>query len=123
MSARGSALLADADGAFARAPWPPCYAVILTSQRTPRGHGYDAAAALMAELAAQQPGDLGVESVRDAHGVGITVRYRGSEDAAAGWRRQVEHAAARERGRNERYEHHELRVAKVERAYGKKSTA
>lgn len=107
---------------FARTPRPPYYAVIFTSKRTPGDNGYDATAGRMAELAAQQPGYLGVESVRDAHGVGITVSYWDSEDAIAGWRREIEHTAARERGRNEWYEHYELRVAKVERAYGKKHT-
>ena len=34
------------------------------------------------------------------------------------WRQNVEHTAARERGRSDWYEHFELRIAKVERAYG-----
>lgn len=105
--------------AFARTPRPPYYAVIFTSRRTPADNGYGAAADRMAELAARQPGYLGVESVRDADGVGITVSYWDSEEAIANWRRDLEHTAARERGRNEWYEHYELRVAKVERAYGK----
>lgn len=105
--------------AFARTPRPPYYAVIFTSRRTPADNGYGAAADRMAELAARQPGYLGVESVRDADGVGITVSYWDSEEAIANWRRDLEHTAARERGRTEWYEHYELRVAKVERAYGK----
>lgn len=104
---------------FARTPKPPYYAAIFTSRRTPGDNDYGATAELMAQLAAQQPGYLGVESVRDANGVGITVSYWESEEAIANWRRHLDHAAARERGRNEWYEHYELRVAKVERAYGK----
>ena len=72
----------------------------------------------MVDLAAQQPGYLGVESVRGADGLGITVSYWRDEAAILAWRRHAEHTLARERGRQQWYEHFELRVAKVERAYG-----
>ena len=49
--------------------------------------------------------------------------YFDSEAAIAQWRMQDEHATARRRGRNEWYEHFEVRVARVERAYGKASGA
>lgn len=104
---------------LAATPKPPYYAVIFTSRRNGDDEaGYAEAAQRMAELAAQQPGYLGVESVRGADGVGITVSYWDSEDAIRAWRAQAEHAATRERGRNHWYEGYELRVAKVERAYG-----
>lgn len=106
-----------ADG-FARTPKPPYYAVVFTSLRRDGDHGYGATADRMVELAAQQPGYLGVESVRDAGGLGITVSYWESEAHILAWRRHAEHTLARERGRTEWYEHYELRVAKVERAYG-----
>ena len=104
---------------FARTPAPPYYAVIFTSRRTDGDDGYGAMADRMVELAAEQPGHLGVESVRDANGFGITVSYWASEEAIAGWRRHAEHVAAREKGRRDWYAHSELRVARVERAYGK----
>jgi heme-degrading monooxygenase HmoA len=104
---------------FASTPKPPYYAVIFTSQRREGDdHGYGVTADRMVELAAQQPGYLGVESVRDASGLGITVSYWESEAHILAWRRHAEHSLARERGRTEWYEHYELRVAKVERAYG-----
>ena len=106
---------------FARTPKPPYYAVIFTSQRQGDDDGYGATADRMVELAMQQPGYLGVESVRGEDGLGITVSYWDSEEAIAGWRRHLEHVAARERGRSAWYAHYELRVAKVERAYGKKA--
>ncbi|MEO8000845.1 MAG: antibiotic biosynthesis monooxygenase, partial [Arenimonas sp.] len=80
--------------------------------------GYGATADRMVELAAQQPGYLGVESVRDNDGFGITVSYWQTEEHILGWKRNAEHSLARERGRNEWYEHFELRIARVERAYG-----
>ncbi len=107
-----------ADAAFAVTPEPPYYAVIFASRRRGGDHGYGATAERMAELAAQQPGYLGMESSRDADGFGITVSYWRSEDDIRAWRRNAEHALAREQGRTTWYEHYELRVAKVERAYG-----
>ena len=106
------------DSGFARTPRPPYYAVIFTSLRTGGDDGYGATADRMVELAAQQPGYLGVESVRGTDGLGITVSYWDSEAAIAAWRAHAEHTLARERGRRGWYAHYELRVAKVERAYG-----
>ncbi|MDH5835414.1 antibiotic biosynthesis monooxygenase family protein [Luteimonas kalidii] len=104
--------------AFARLPRPPYYAVIFSAQRTDGDHGYGETAARMVELAAQQPGFLGMESTRGEDGFGITVAYWESEEAIRAWRDHAEHAAARERGRAGWYSHFELRVARVERAYG-----
>ena len=50
-----------------------CFAVIFSSQRTPGvPEAYGAASQAMVELAAKQPGFLGVESARNADGFGIT---------------------------------------------------
>jgi heme-degrading monooxygenase HmoA len=103
---------------FAPRPEPPYYAVIFTSQRTDSDLGYEAAAQRMAELAAQQSGYLGIESTRDEAGLGITVSYFKTLQDIAAWRSQGEHAAVRDQGRAKWYSHYELRVAKVERAYG-----
>ncbi|EGI77466.1 antibiotic biosynthesis monooxygenase family protein [Hylemonella gracilis] len=102
---------------FARLPEPPYYAVIFSSRRTPGEGGYGAMAERMVELAAQQPGFLGVESVRGADGFGITVSYWRSEENIAAWRRHAEHRVAQEQGRAQWYEHYELRVARVDRAW------
>lgn len=102
---------------FAETPEPPYYAVIFTTRRTDGDNGYAAMAEAMDRLAAEQPGYLGVESARGADGIGITVSYWESEDAILNWKSNAEHAAARALGRRDWYEHYELRVAKVERAY------
>lgn len=104
---------------FADTPVPPYYAVIFSSRRTEGDGGYAAMAERMAELAARQPGFLGIESVRGADGFGITVSYWSSEEAVFAWKANAEHMVAQEMGRREWYEHYEIRVAKVERAYGK----
>ena len=106
--------------AFAKTPSPQYYAVIFSSRRTPGENGYDAAAVRMEELAAKQPGFLGVENVRDATGFGITVSYWESEAAIAAWKAEAEHRLAQENGKRKWYLHYEIRVAKVERAYSKR---
>ena len=104
--------------AFAKLPPPPYYAVVFSSQRRDGDNGYGATSDRMVELAQQQPGFLGVESTRDDDGFGITVAYWDSKASIKAWRLHLEHTAARERGRAEWYRHFELRIAKVERAYG-----
>lgn len=104
---------------IAKTPEPPYYAVIFTAQRTEEDRGYGAMAERMVELAAQQPGFLGVESVRGADGFGITVSYWVSEEAIKGWKAHMEHAKAQEGGKRVWYADYQLRVAKAEREYGK----
>jgi heme-degrading monooxygenase HmoA len=105
---------------FAVLPEPPYYAVIFSSQRTQGDLGYDAMSDRMVELAVQQPGYLGAESVRNAHGFGITVSYWQDEASIVAWKRHAQHRIAQETGQTRWYEHYETRVAKVERAYSLK---
>lgn len=105
--------------ALADTPKPPYYAVIFSSRRNDAdAQGYDEASTQMVELAAQVPGFLGVESTRDADGFGITVSYWADEAAISAWKSQTEHAVIRERGRWLWYRDFNVRVARVERAYG-----
>ena len=102
---------------FAKLPAPPYYSVIFPSQRTDGNHGYDQMSERMVELAAAQPGFLGVESVRGSDGFGITVSYWESLAAIAAWKANADHQLAQETGRQQWYEHYEVRIARVERAY------
>jgi hypothetical protein len=70
----GAGDLGMTDAGIARTPKSPYYAVIFTSVRTPVGEGYPETAERMLQLAAQQPGYLGVESTREG-ALGITVSY------------------------------------------------
>jgi len=97
----------------------PYFAVIFSSLRSADDAGYDAMSRRMAELASQQEGYLGVESVRRADGFGITVSYWTNRDAVARWRQQVEHLGAQALGKAKWYVDYGVRVAKVERSYGK----
>jgi heme-degrading monooxygenase HmoA len=108
--------------AIARTPKPPYYAVIFTSQRTEGDRGYTQMAERMMELASSQPGFLGAESVRGADGFGITVSYWASEEAITAWKAHLQHKPAQEAGKRVWYGDYQLRVAKVERDYGKTET-
>jgi heme-degrading monooxygenase HmoA len=109
---------------FAATPELPCFAVIFTSRRHPESpsapdseSSYDRTAQRMVDLASSMPGYLGIESARSPDGFGITVSYWSSEAAIAAWKSQLDHHAAQARGKSEWYEHYELRIAKVVRAY------
>lgn len=101
---------------IAKTPPPPYYAVIFTSLRTEVEAGYHDMALRMLELAAEQPGYLGVESARD--GVGITVSYWESLEAIRHWKQNTEHLFAQQKGRTDWYATYKTRICKVERDYG-----
>src|SRR6478752_4964239 len=99
-------------------PLPPYYAVIFTSLRDEQpDDGFAETDARMFELAQSRPGFLGYETAA-TDGVGITISYWESEEAIAGWKAVAEHSAAQEQGRARWFERYEVRVARVERAYG-----
>ena len=102
---------------FAPLPDPPYCAVIFTALRSGGDHGYDAMAEDMGDLAAQQPGYLGVESTRDAEGLGITVSYWQDEASLKAWKDVSTHLLAQKLGKTRWYDHYTVRIAKVERAY------
>jgi heme-degrading monooxygenase HmoA len=102
--------------AIAHTPNPPYYAVIFSSHRNEGDNGYDAMANRMVELASQQPGFLGIESVRE--NLGITVSYWESLEAIRNWKQNAEHQEAQRLGRQQWYSGFRVRIAKVEREYG-----
>ena len=110
----------SAPAQLAATPEPPYYAVIFTSRRTDGDRGYGAMAERMVALAATQPGCLGVESARGADGLGITVSYWRDEASIAAWKRDTEHQQAQHAGQQTWYADYQVRVARVERAYGKR---
>jgi heme-degrading monooxygenase HmoA len=101
---------------IANTPKPPYYAVIFTSLRTAGDDGYGAMANRMAELAAQQPGFLGVESARE--GVGITVSYWSDLESIKNWKAHAEHLVAQRLGHEKWYSSFKTRISRVERDYG-----
>jgi heme-degrading monooxygenase HmoA len=100
---------------FADTPEPPYVAVIFTSTRTEGDHGYAVMAESMNELAAKQPGFLGVESARED--IGITVSYWVDQAAARAWKEVAAHRVAQRQGRAVWYQNYRVRIATVDRDY------
>lgn len=103
---------------IATTPEPPYYAVIFTSQTGAHTDGYAQMAQRMVELAAEFPGYLGIESVREAAGLGITISYWQDEESIKNWKSNAQHRVAQETGQARWYENYRVRVARVEREYG-----
>jgi heme-degrading monooxygenase HmoA len=100
---------------LARTPDPPYYAVVFTSRRAADHRGYAEMADRMLRLAREQPGFLGVDSVREG-AMGITVSYWESLESIREWKRHGEHLEAQRFGRETWYEAYSIRIARVERA-------
>ncbi len=102
----------------ATTPEPPYYAVIFTTCRSAEpGDGYDETAAQMESLARQQPGFLGFETACE-RAWGSPFPTGATRQSIAAWKRNSDHAFAQWEGRTRWYDRYELRVARVERAYG-----
>lgn len=99
---------------IADTPKPPYYAVIFTSFRTEGDRGYADAVKKILEIAHQQSGFLGYESVRQD--MGISVSYWESLEAIRAWKEHPEHKKVQAR-ESEWYSESKIRICKVERDY------
>lgn len=80
-------------------------------------HDYNEMAERMEKLSSAQPGFLGVQSVREASGLGITVSYWKTLEDVSSWKKNLEHREAQSKGKSGWYTGYEVRVSKVEREY------
>ncbi|AYG58745.1 antibiotic biosynthesis monooxygenase [Rhizobium jaguaris] len=103
---------------FAATPEPPYYIVSFSSIRKEGDHGYGAMGEKMETLALAQDGCFGLESARRWDGFGITISFWRDEESILAWKNVVSHMAAQQLGRERWYEQYQVRVARVERAYG-----
>lgn len=101
-----------------RTPDPPYYAVIFTSSRMGGDRGYRETADRLLELARKQKGFLGIESMRDPNGFGLSVSYWKSLKAIKAWKEQSDHRMAQEKGKAVWYRDYQIRICRVERDYG-----
>ncbi|MDA7977274.1 MAG: antibiotic biosynthesis monooxygenase [Pirellulales bacterium] len=100
---------------IASTPKPPYYAVVFSSLRTGEDEaGYGQMATRMQELAAEQPGYLGIEPARGDDGLGITVSYWQDLQSIRAWRQHSEHQLAQQLGKSRWYAAYTLRIARVE---------
>jgi heme-degrading monooxygenase HmoA len=102
---------------IADTPEPPYVAVIFTNLQSDDVDGYDETADRMQSLAREQPGYLGFETARS--GVGISVSYWATDLDARAWKQVAEHAEAQRQGATRWYSSYRVRVATVDREYGK----
>lgn len=98
----------------------PYYSVIFVSRlhnldAAQQAH-YDATSDRMAELARDEDGYLGDDSVRDSTRTGITVSYWKDLESIKRWKLNTEHTIARNQ-RKQFYEKYEVKIALVEREY------
>jgi heme-degrading monooxygenase HmoA len=93
-------------------------AVIFTSLRSTGDDGYAQTSDEMVRLASLQDGFLGVESARDADGLGLTVSYWRDEAAIKAWRAHADHLVAQAAGKARWYRAYRVRICRVEREYG-----
>lgn len=100
---------------IAQTPTPPYFAVIFTSNRTEDNNGYSETSQRMKELAEQQDGYLGMESVRSE--LGITVSYWRDLESIRQWKMNAEHLGAQKKGKEKWYTAYKTRICKVERDY------
>jgi heme-degrading monooxygenase HmoA len=103
---------------IAKTPKPPYYAVVFTSVRIGTDQGYADTAEKMIALASEQPGFLGVESVREQSGMGITVSYWKDEESIRRWKDHTAHQQAQRFGKEKWYRSYQIRVSKVVKDYG-----
>ena len=101
---------------IAKTPPPPYYAVIFSSHQTDDLEGYAETAERMVELAAGQPGFLGIESVRED--LGITISYWSDLASIKQWKAHAEHRVAQKMGMDKWYSTYKTRIALVEHDYG-----
>ena len=76
--------------------------------------------ARMDELAPQQAGYLGIDSVSMPNEnreeiKGITVSYWKDEQSVKDWKKNLEHLGAQKKGRKDWYERFQVRICRVER--------
>ncbi len=102
---------------IADTPTPPYYAVIFSSHRNDDIAGYAETATRMVELAAEQPGFLGVESVRED--LGITISYWSDLESIKRWKTDAEQRVGQQMGIGKWYSSYKTRIALVERDYGR----
>jgi heme-degrading monooxygenase HmoA len=106
---------------IAETPKPPYYAAIFSSFGTDKdepGHGQ--MAEKMVGLAMQQPGFLGFEYGNPLESrFGLFVSYWRTDEDIRNWKRIADHLEAQEKGKTTWYGAYRIRIAKVERDYGR----
>ena len=89
------------------------YVVIFHNKLKDHSEKYLKLASEMQSLAEKQNGYIGIQSVRDEDGIGITVSYWDSMESIQNWKANTDHLAAQAYGIKDGYEWYNLTVAEV----------
>ncbi len=92
----------------------PYYAVIFSSVRTNGDNEYSNMSRIIGEKVSRLPGFLGVESMRNENGFGITISYWDNLDSIQTWKMDEEHRKAKFLGKKIWYKEYKIRICKVE---------
>jgi heme-degrading monooxygenase HmoA len=106
---------------IAATPKPPYYAAIFSSVRNEGDDaGHNAMGERMAMLAMEQPGFLGFEfGAETPERFMLFVSYWREAEDIVRWKKVSEHLEAQRLGKSRWYGDYRIRIAKVERDYGK----
>jgi len=94
----------------------PYFASIFTTQLGKNLEGYDETSDKMTELVEKYDGFMGMHSIRNEDGYGITICYWKSEEAITSWREDLEHQAAQSKGKSAWYSKYTIQIAQVLRS-------
>ena len=110
---------------IAATPQPPYYAAIFSSVRTEGDDAaYEAMGEAMAALAMQQPGFIGFEFGADTPDrFSLFVSYWNDDNDIRRWKELGAHLDAQRLGKQRWYGAYKIRIAKVERDYGRDASA
>jgi heme-degrading monooxygenase HmoA len=103
---------------WGKTPEPPYYVAIFTSQLSEDVEGFEAMAERLVERVREQPGFLAMDSVEGANGIGIIIAYWKDEESIRKWKQHLEHLKAQKLGRERWFKSYQVRIGRVERAYG-----
>ncbi|MGI9501743.1 MAG: antibiotic biosynthesis monooxygenase family protein, partial [Geminicoccaceae bacterium] len=73
----------------------------------------------MLELVETYDGYLGIEAARNTDGTGVAVSYWKDIETIQKWAKDPEHQVAKKMGRSVWYDYYMIRIAKIERVYGR----
>ena len=103
---------------WGKTPGPPYYVAIFASQRIGVDADFGVMVERMSEVAQKQPGFLGMDSAEGGDGIGIVVSYWEDGESIRRWKLHLEHLQAQKLGREHWFKRYQVRVGRVERAYG-----
>jgi len=93
------------------------YAVIFKSKPAKLDQDFHDTSDQLDALVLSQPGFLGMDSVHDAEGVGITISYWESLEAIRAWKAHPLHQTAQRKGHERWFASYQIEIVEIHRQY------